>query len=103
MSGPRSSFPKSNRSALTLESDGEVTDDVEGGLRGSAFVAPQLHDVNAHAIGQRLLGQSAFLAHVGKAFRESWSAGRNSFLHETRIAGESDVLTGNRDHMEYQT
>lgn len=48
----------------------EVAQDVEGGLAGAGFVASDLGDVDAAAVGQGLLGQALLFACRGEAVGE---------------------------------
>ena len=49
---------------------GEAAQDVEGGLAGAGFIAAELADVDADAIGESGLGESAFAAQGGEALGE---------------------------------
>jgi|SRR6185312_3521694 len=73
------------RSALVLsekeligtdtESDVKVADDIKRGLRGSALVAAQLHNVNAHLLGESLLGHALRLSKDRQTIRKSRAGG----------------------------
>ena len=43
-----------------VEGEGECAQDVEGGLAGVGFIAAELADVDADAVGEGGLGESAF-------------------------------------------
>ena len=52
------------------EFGGEASEDVEGGLAGAGFIAAELADVDADAVGEGGLGESAFAAQGGEALGE---------------------------------
>ena len=49
---------------------GEASEDVEGGLAGAGFIAAELADVDADAVGESGLGESAFATQRGEALGE---------------------------------
>ena len=49
------------------EGDGDGAENVEGGLVGAGFVAAELGDVDADAVGEDLLGEAGGLACAGEA------------------------------------
>lgn len=53
-----------------LERDGEVAEDVEGGLVGAGFVAADVRDVDAGAFREGLLGEASLFAEVGESVGE---------------------------------
>ena len=54
-----------------VESEGDVSEYVEGGRGGACFVAPDLGDVDAGSFGEGVLGEFSLFAGGGEAFGEA--------------------------------
>lgn len=59
------------RICADVEGGGEAAEDVEGGLAGAGFVAAELGDVDADALGEGWLGEPSLFAEGGEADSEA--------------------------------
>lgn len=69
-SGPRSSSSKRERVCTGRQRECDVAQDVEGGLAVGGLVAADVGDVDAHAVGQGLLGQATLFAEGDESLGE---------------------------------